>query len=146
MIMVKKAGNASVKSFRSILRIGDIINSPTMNRIGAVAAAGIIKKRGAKNKDKRKRPATVKEVMPVLPPSATPEALSTYEVTVEVPKAAPAVVPTASASSAIFTFGIFPSGVNILAFEHTPTKVPTPSKRSTNRNVKTTTSISNVKI
>ena len=54
------------------------------------------------------RMAVVMAVRPVLPPSDTPEALSTKVVVVEVPRAAPAVVATASASSAPLIRGSFP--------------------------------------
>jgi hypothetical protein len=57
--------------------MGESINRPTRNNMGAVAACGIIKNNGAKNSARRNKAATVKAVRPVLPPSATPEALST---------------------------------------------------------------------
>ena len=46
--------------------------------------------------------AVVTAVSPVLPPSDTPEALSTKVVVVDVPRTAPAVVATASARRAPF--------------------------------------------
>ena len=60
-------------------------------------------------------------VRPVLPPSDTPEALSTKVVVVEVPRAAPAVVATASASSAPLIRGSFPFSSSMPAFADTPT-------------------------
>ena len=45
----------------------------------------------------RKSMPTIVDVRPVLPPSVTPDALSTNVVTVDVPSTAPAVVPIASA-------------------------------------------------
>ena len=47
------------------------------------------------------------EVRPVRPPSATPEALSTKVVTVEVPQTAPTVVPTAFREKCTFDFWKF---------------------------------------
>ena len=75
---------------------------------------------------------------PVLPPAATPEELSTKLVTVDVPSAAPATVPIASARRACFTFGMFPSLSVNPASVVTPTNVPIVSKISTKRNVKNT--------
>ena len=75
--MVKKAGIASVKSSKFIFFIGDNINKPTINNAGAVAAAGIIIKIGEKNNAKKNITAVAIAVKPVLPPSATPAALST---------------------------------------------------------------------
>ena len=77
IIIVKNAGIDSVKSSKSIFIIGEIMNNPTIINAGAVAAAGIIIKTGAKNKAKANIPATVNAVIPVFPPSATPAALST---------------------------------------------------------------------
>src|SRR5690625_3030709 len=117
-----------------------------MTRAGAVAAEGIIINKGAKNKDKPNIPAVDKAVNPVRPPAATPEADSTKVVTVEVPKQAPAIVPIASAVKAFSTLGNFPFSSSISAFEATPAKVPTVSKMSTNKKVKTTINISQEKI
>src|SRR5699024_3555734 len=106
------------------------------------AAEGINVNNGAKNKDKANIIAVDNAVNPVLPPTVTPDADSTNVVTVEVPKHAPATVPTASAIKAFPTLGNFPSSSNIFDFEATPAKVPTVSNISTNINVNTTTNIS----
>ena len=87
---------------------------------------------------KNKIPA-VKDVKPVLPPSATPEALSTNVVTVEVPNIAPAVVPTASANNAPLILGSLPSLSKNPALEETPINVPNVSNKSTNKNANTIT-------
>ena len=76
------------------------IYNPTITKAGAVAKDGIARKIGDKNRDNPKRIAVVTAVRPVLPPSDTPEALSTKVVVVEVPRIAPTVVATASARSA----------------------------------------------
>ena len=86
------------------------------------------------------------DVNPVLPPSPIPDALSTYAVTVDVPSKAPTVVPIASANNACLAFGSFPFSSNIFPFEATPTKHPTVSNKSTNKNVNTTTTISKLNI
>ena len=78
-------------------------------------------------------------VRPVLPPSDTPEALSTKVVVVEVPRRAPTVVPTASAISAPLMFGSLPSLSSMSALEATPIRVPRVSNISTNRNANTMT-------
>ena len=80
-----------------------------MMRAGAVAALGIEPNRGSRNSERANRTATVTAVRPVLPPSATPEALSTNVVTVDVPRTAPSVVPIASARRASLQLGIDPS-------------------------------------
>ena len=67
------------------------------------------RKIGESNNDAPNKTAVVTAVNPVLPPSETPEALSTKVVTVDVPSTAPAVVATASAISAPLIFGSFPS-------------------------------------
>ena len=63
---------------------------------------------------------------------------ATKVVTVETPNQAPTVVAIASESKALPTFSTFPSSSTILAFEATPTTVPTVSKKSTNKNVHNT--------
>ena len=67
-----------------------------MIRAGAVANDGIARKIGDRSSDNPKRIAVVTAVSPVLPPSVTPEALSTNVVVVDVPSTAPAVVAIAS--------------------------------------------------
>ena len=74
--------------------------NPTTTRAGAVAKDGIAKKIGDKNRDRPNRIAATMAVRPVRQPSATPEALSTKVVVVEVPNTAPTEVAIASESSA----------------------------------------------
>ena len=80
---------ASVKSLKSIFRTEDIIRKPTMIRAGAVAKEGMARKIGDRNRDSPKKIAATTDVRPVLPPSATPDALSTNVVVVDVPNTAP---------------------------------------------------------
>ena len=112
------------------------IRNPTTIRAGAVANDGIAVKTGAKNIDNKKRIAVVSAVRPVLPPAATPADDSTKVVVVEVPRTAPEEVAIASARSAGRIFGSLPSLSSISAFVATPMRVPSVSKRSTNRNEK----------
>ena len=70
------AGIASVMSLKSILVTDVSIRNPTMIRAGAVAKDGIARKIGDNSSDNPKRMAATREVSPVRPPSATPEALS----------------------------------------------------------------------
>ena len=77
VMMVMKQGTASVKSEKSIFIIGFVINTPTKTKAGVVAAEGMMRKSGEKNKATKKSRATVNEVSPVRPPSAMPVALST---------------------------------------------------------------------
>ena len=88
----------------------------------------------------------VTAVRPVLPPSVTPDALSTNVVVVVVPKTAPTVVATASARRAPLICGSFPFSSNISALDDTPINVPIVSNISTNRNAKITTIKSTEKI
>ena len=108
-------------------------------RAGAVANDGTAKNIGDNRRDNPKSIAVVNAVRPVLPPSETPDALSTKVVTVEVPRTAPAVVPIASASKAPFILGSFPSLSSIFAFVETPISVPIVSNISTNKNANMTT-------
>ena len=104
-----------------------------------IAKDGIDKNSGLSTIDNRnKRPVTI-AVKPVLPPAATPEALSTNVVTVDVPSTAPEVVATASAIKAPLIFGSFPSLSSISALDATPMRVPNVSKISTKRNANITT-------
>ena len=111
-----------------------IIKNPTMINAGAVAKDGIARKIGDKNRDNPNRIAATIPVRPVRPPSATPEALSTNVVTVEVPQRAPTEVPTASAIRAPRILGSFPSASSIFALDATPISVPSVSNMSTNKN------------
>ena len=76
------------------------------------------------------------EARPVLAPAATPDDDSTNDVTVEVPRHAPATVPTASAISAPLAFKTPPFESFRLPCSATPSKVPIVSNRSVKRNVK----------
>ena len=96
-----------------------------------MAKEGIARKIGESRRESANRIPATMEVRPVRPPSATPEALSTKVVTVEVPQTAPTVVPTASERSAPLIFGSLPSLSSISALEATPISV---SNISTNRN------------
>ena len=101
---------------------------------GDVAKDGIARKIGDRNRERPNKRAAVRLVSPVRPPSATPEALSTKVVVVEVPRTAPAAVPTASAMRAPLIFGSFPFSSSMSALEATPIRVPSVSNISTNRN------------
>ena len=104
------------------------------------------RKIGDKNRDSPKRIAATTAVSPVRPPSATPDALSTNVVVVEVPSIAPTEVPMASDNRAPRILGSFPSLSSISALEATPMRVPRVSNRSTNRNANMTTKKSRDKI
>ena len=122
MIIQTKAGIPSEKSLNSIFLIGSSIIKPTIMSTGAVAAAGIDKNNGEKNNAIAKQHATTKAVRPERPPCATPDALSTYVVVVEVPKHAPMVVAIASAINASFKQSILPFSSIKFAFVQTPIK------------------------
>ena len=82
------------------------MNNPTRTSAQHVTADVMLEKSGAKNNDNKNIAAVDTAVSPVLPPSATPEALSTNVLTVLVPTHAPNVVPIASANKAFLIFGI----------------------------------------
>ncbi len=96
--------------------------------------------KGLKNRASKNRAATTRPVKPVRPPCATPAALSIKLVTVLVPKAAHATVPTASESMAWRARGSLLSWMKP-ACSQTPMSVPTVSKTSMNRNTNTKGSI-----
>ena len=86
------AGIASVRLLKSISVTAETIRNPTNTSAGAIAKPGIAMNTGERNIAKRKRtPVTIDE-RPVLPPSATPDELSTKVVVVDVPRTAPALV------------------------------------------------------
>ena len=116
-----------------------IIIIPTRISAGAVAALGMEAKSGFRKSASRNRIPVVTAVRPVLPPTATPEALSTKVVTVEVPSIAPAVVPTASDSRACLQLGMVPSSRTRPELLAQPISVPMVSNISTNRKVNRTT-------
>ena len=138
---VINAGIAFVKSLKSILLNDSAIITPTIINTAEVACVGIAANNGAKNKDIKNKNPVVIAVNPVLPPSPTPDALSTKAVTVEVPSNAPTVVPIASDNIASLALGIFPFSSSKLPFSATPTKHPTVSNKSTNSNVNTNITI-----
>ena len=140
-----KAGIASEKSLKSIFFIGSSIIKPTITSTGAVAAAGIERNNGENNNATAKQHATTNAVKPERPPCATPDALSTYVVVVDVPRHAPTVVAIASAIKASLKRLILPFSFTSFAFVQTPISVPTVSNISIKRNVNTTISISRVK-
>ena len=121
-----------------ILQIGRIIIVPTRTSALVVAAAGMMRKSGARNSDSRKSIATVNEVSPVRPPSEMPVALSTYVVTIDVPHIAPTDVPMASDIKALFSPGMLPSFSTIPALSDAPISVPMVSKMSMKSIVNTT--------
>src|SRR5690606_6655583 len=144
IITVINAGIAYSNSFHLISARDEAINTPTIINAGAVTADVTTTSKGEKNNAKTKNPAVTTEVNPVLPPAETPAVDSTYDVVVEVPNVAPTIVATESADSALPILGSFPS-FKSPAFFVTATKVPAVSKKSINKSVKITMSISFVK-
>lgn len=132
------AGIASLKSWKSTSTIAEIIKNPTKMSAGAVANPGMAQNIGEKKIESKNKTPVTTEARPVLAPAATPAELSTKVVVVEVPKTAPALVATASATKAFFTLGSFPFSSNISALVATPIKVPNVSNKSTNKNANKT--------
>ena len=96
VIIVINAAKASSISLRSIFLTLSIIRTPTITRAPLVAALGIIKNTGLRNRLNRNKSPVTNDVTPDRPPSAIPLALSIYVVMVDVPRSAPHVVPIAS--------------------------------------------------
>ena len=76
-------------SFQSIFTIFSIIDKPTNINTGAIADIGTQATIGAKNNDRIKNNAANTAVNPVLPPASIPTLLSTYVVTLLVPRSEP---------------------------------------------------------
>src|SRR5690606_41930776 len=104
-MIVRKAGIAVLRRRQSRSATPCIISAPTATSAGAVANAGIAVKIGARKSASTNSPAVTTDASPVRPPSSTPAADSTYDVTVLVPSSAPAIVPTASAANARLEIG-----------------------------------------
>jgi hypothetical protein len=77
VIMVMKAGNASLILLRSRSFTLSSMSTPTRTSAPLVAAEGMSMKIGERKSDIKKSSPTTNEVMPLRPPSATPAALST---------------------------------------------------------------------
>ena len=78
--MIQRYAGIAFKRLSSSILMFEIlenIKKPTTISAGAVAKLGIAMKIGAKNIESKKRTAVVKDVRPVLPPSAAPAADST---------------------------------------------------------------------
>src|SRR5699024_12286050 len=93
----------------------------------------------------KKNPAVTTYVNPVRPPTPTPEVDSTKEVVVDVPTIAPATVAAESANNALPARGSLLSFIKPASLA-AATNVPAVSKKSTNKNVNITPSISKVNI
>src|SRR5699024_44161 len=120
------------------------IRTPTIINAGAVTSDVITLNNGEKNNASKKKPAVTTAVKPDRPPAPTPADDSIKDVVVDVPTTAPTTVALESANSA------FPARRSLLSFIKpawvaTATNVPAVSKKSTKRNVKSTTSISVLK-
>ena len=76
VIIVIKAGKASLTSLRSNFFTESNMSTPTSTNAPLVAAPGMRRKIGERNNDSRKRSPTNADVTPLRPPSAMPEALS----------------------------------------------------------------------
>ena len=107
--------------------------NPTTNNAGAVAKLGMARNMGANKMAETNRPAAVMAVRPVRAPTATPAALSTYVVVVEVPRMAPTDVAIASAERALEARGSVPSLAMNPPLNDTPINVPSVSKKSTKK-------------
>lgn len=95
-----------------------------------VAMAGMIRNTGERKSAKINRIPVTSEVIPLLPPSAIPVALSTQVVTVEVPHNAPNEVAIASAYIACLMFFTLPFSSISSVPEAAPISVPRVLKMS----------------
>ena len=104
-------------------------------RAGAVAHAGTMLASGVRKRHTKKQHATTRDVRPVLPPAATPDADSTNVVQVDVPRTAPVTV--AMESHAMHWSRLIGSPFSSMrsAWEAVPYKVPIVSNISTRQKV-----------
>src|SRR5690625_3191777 len=141
----RKAGTATSSLFHSIFLKFEAIKIPTTINAGAVTSDVMIPRSGEKNSASKNNPAVTTDVNPVRPPALTPEVDSTKEVVVDVPTIAPATVAAESANNALPARGSLLSFIKPACLA-TATNVSVVSKKSTNKNVNITTSISKVNI
>lgn len=140
--IVRKAGIDSDMSSRLISFIPLNMLKPTMISIGAVAAAGIDKNSGERNRANMKHMAIVRDVSPVRPPWATPDELSMNVHAADVPNSPDAIVPNESEMKSLLIPGIFPFLSLNPPFWHTPMADPVRLNRSINIKDSTTINIS----
>ncbi|KAK8571446.1 hypothetical protein V6N13_047134 [Hibiscus sabdariffa] len=134
-IIVTNAGIACLMSSHSTSTTDLIISTPTSISGGPTAQAGIDANNGVKKNARKKYPATVKAVNPVLPPSLIPVEDSMNAVTGDVPRSDPATMEAASDRKAKYWPSKLPfSSVKPAncAIEY---NVPVVSNMSTYRNV-----------
>src|SRR5699024_4664382 len=144
-IIVKKEGTAISNLSHSISFKAVDISTPTIISAGAVTSSVTTCNKGEKNSASKKNSAVTTDVTPVRPQTPTPEVDSTKEVVVDVPTIAPATVAAESANNALPARGSLLSFIKPACLA-TATSVPAVSKKSTNKNVNITTSISKVNI
>ena len=121
-----------------IFTILSTIDNPTKINIGAIAAIGTQATIGARKIDRPKQIAADTAVSPVLPPASIPTLLSTYVVTLLVPRRDPTIVVDESQIRALSKFfGMFPSSsiLNIPDSLPVPINVPIVSNKSDITNV-----------
>jgi len=136
----KKEGTAISNLVQSIFPNEETIKIPTTTSAGVVTADVTTSNNGKKNKESKKNPAVTIAAKPERAPAATPADDSTKEVVVDVPKIEPTIEAIESANNALPALGNLLSFINPAWFA-TATNVPALSKKSTNRNVKITTSM-----
>lgn len=91
-MMTRNAGNASVKSVKSMFTTLVSISPPIIMRIGAIAVSGTSLIKGMKKSDDKINKPVTTEVKPVFPPAVIPAAVSTVETDGLVPKNPQAIV------------------------------------------------------
>ena len=128
--MIKNAGKPSVKSLKLICSIFFIIRAPSIIRIGAIAAFGIIFINGINSNDNKNSNPVIKDERPVLPPAAIPAIPSTVETEGLVPKRPQNIVERAVALRAGLNFS------SALSIPTWPCIKPIFSNISTNANEK----------
>ena len=120
MISVRNAGIAERISVIFTLAKLLSIRTPTNMSAGAVAQPGTILAKGLRKRATKKQADVTRLARPVLAPAATPEADSTNVVHVDVPRTAPATVPTESQSIHLSTSTGSPFSSSMPASEAAP--------------------------
>jgi hypothetical protein len=128
--MVNSTGRAMPGSVHSRWRTSSNIIAPTITRMGAVAALGMIPASGEMNRQQRNSAPVMTDARPVRAPSPIPAELSMNVVFDDAEAAPPAAAATESTSSTRRMPGSRPSWVTRPARRPRPRTVPAVSKKS----------------
>mmetsp|Transcript_42384 Transcript_42384/g.83564 ORF Transcript_42384/g.83564 Transcript_42384/m.83564 type:complete len:245 (-) Transcript_42384:722-1456(-) len=135
MVMVMKAGSASLILSQETAITAPIIKDPTRTRTGAVAALGTAETVGTKNMTTKNNSADTIVVRPVRPPCCTAAALSRYIIIGEFPNTADIMIdkPTMVNPHRWFVTSPVRSSINSSAWAAIPIITPPTSTKATKK-------------